>query len=96
MINEEQYHQILQRCETLQKENDELKALLRVHGIEYTLKKDEAVDSLYSPIIFPSIRLTLDDKVKLFRSLFKGREDVYAKRWQSRTTWKDGYQPVCN
>jgi len=34
-------------------------------------------------------------KVALFRSLFKGREDIYAKRFESRKTGKSGYQPVC-
>ena len=39
--------------------------------------------------------LSLQDKVTLFRSLFKGREDVFARRWYSRTSGKSGYQPVC-
>lgn len=40
-------------------------------------------------------RLSLQEKVDLFRSLFKGREDVFARRWYSRTSGKSGYQPVC-
>jgi hypothetical protein len=35
------------------------------------------------------------DRVALFRSLFRGREDVYALRWESLKTGKSGYQPVC-
>ena len=35
------------------------------------------------------------EKIELFRSLFKGREDVFARRWQSTTSGKSGYQPVC-
>ncbi|HAN09788.1 MAG TPA: helicase [Clostridiales bacterium] len=35
------------------------------------------------------------EKVKLFMSLFRGREDVYAKRWESKKTGKFGYSPVC-
>lgn len=35
------------------------------------------------------------EKIDLFRSLFRGREDVFAKRWQSTTSGKSGYQPVC-
>ena len=31
------------------------------------------------------------DKVSLFRSLFKGREDVYPKRWENSKTGKSGY-----
>ena len=34
-------------------------------------------------------------KVSLFRSLFRGREDVYARRFESRKTGKSGYSPVC-
>lgn len=34
------------------------------------------------------------DKINLFMSLFKGRIDVYAKRWQSKEG-KSGYSPVC-
>lgn len=35
------------------------------------------------------------EKISLFRSLFCGREDVFARRWYSKTTEKSGYQPVC-
>ena len=34
-------------------------------------------------------------KVALFRSLFRGREDVYPKRFESLKTGKTGYQPAC-
>ncbi len=35
------------------------------------------------------------DKIELFKSLFKGREDVYPKRWENIKTGKSGYSPVC-
>lgn len=35
------------------------------------------------------------EKIRLFRSLFRGREDVYPKRFESRKTGKSGYQPDC-
>lgn len=34
-------------------------------------------------------------KIRLFRSLFRGREDVYARRFESRRTGKAGYSPAC-
>jgi hypothetical protein len=34
-------------------------------------------------------------KIALFRSLFRGREDVYPRRFESRKTERTGYQPVC-
>ena len=36
-----------------------------------------------------------DAKITLIRRLFKGRQDVYAKRWESPKTGKSGYQPAC-
>jgi superfamily II DNA or RNA helicase len=36
-----------------------------------------------------------EDKIALFRSLFRGRDDVYPRRFESRKTGKSGYQPVC-
>jgi superfamily II DNA or RNA helicase len=38
---------------------------------------------------------TSGEKVALFRSLFRGREDVYPRRFESRKTGKSGYSPVC-
>ena len=35
------------------------------------------------------------EKIALFRSLFTGRSDVYAKRWKSTKTGKSGYAPDC-
>jgi superfamily II DNA or RNA helicase len=34
-------------------------------------------------------------KIALFRSLFRGREDVYPRRFESKRTGKSGFQPVC-
>ena len=36
-----------------------------------------------------------DRKIELFRSLFIGREDVYAKRFYNLKTGKSGYVPAC-
>lgn len=38
---------------------------------------------------------TRADKVRLFRSLFRGREDVFPTRFVSRKTGKPGYTPEC-
>jgi superfamily II DNA or RNA helicase len=35
------------------------------------------------------------DKIKLFRSLFRGREDVYPRRFENHKTGKSGYAPAC-
>lgn len=36
-----------------------------------------------------------DEKIRLFRSLFRGREDVYPRRWESAKTGRSGYSPAC-
>jgi hypothetical protein len=34
-------------------------------------------------------------KIRVFRSLFRGREDVYPRRFESRKTGRAGYAPAC-
>jgi hypothetical protein len=40
-------------------------------------------------------RSPAEAKIALFRSLFRGREDVYPRRFQSRKTGRAGYSPAC-
>ena len=42
-----------------------------------------------------SVPKTPAAKVKLFRSLFRGREDVFPTRFVRKTTGKPGYAPAC-
>ncbi|MDY6951103.1 MAG: DEAD/DEAH box helicase family protein [Thermodesulfobacteriota bacterium] len=35
------------------------------------------------------------EKIRLFRTLFRGREDVFPRRFESAKTGKSGYQPCC-
>ena len=89
--------EIIARLHDLEEENSMLRSLLFKHGIAYEEAKLETV------VLAPKSekqdsamhRLSLQEKVELFRSLFKGREDVFSKRWYSDTSKKSGYQPVC-
>ncbi len=36
----------------------------------------------------------MDDNIRLFFSLFQGRPDVFAKRWENRQG-RNGYAPAC-
>ena len=38
--------------------------------------------------------LSSQEKIQIFRSLFRGREDVYAGRWESKSG-NSGYSPAC-
>jgi superfamily II DNA or RNA helicase len=78
----------------LRAENSMLKSLLVKNGIDIPQRvviTDTATVST-RPIGNP---LSPDAKVKLFRRLFQGRNDVYPIRWQSPNTGKSGYSPVC-
>jgi hypothetical protein len=35
-------------------------------------------------------------KIALFRSLFRGRDDIHPRRFESRKTGKSGYSPACS
>ena len=74
---------LLGRIKELEAENTELRKRLG-EDVTPTEKKPTAMQNL-----------SLQEKVDLFRSLFKGREDVFARRWYSKTSGKAGYQPVC-
>ena len=92
---QKKYNLLVTQNEILRKENTELRSLLCAHGIEYKPRPTNVIDSIYSPISLPVFKLSLDERVALFMSLFKGREDVFARRWFSKSTGKAGYQPVC-
>ncbi len=47
-----------------------------------------------SPVQRVSV-LSTDEKVALFRRLFRGRDDIWALRWESKTSGKSGYSPAC-
>ena len=40
-------------------------------------------------------RSSSEEKIRIFRSLFRGREDVYPRRFESRKTGRAGYAPAC-
>ena len=90
------YNKLLSQYELLHEENEVLRSLLKSHGIEYeTRMKEDMNKPIYSLVSVPTITLSIDERIRIFQSLFKGREDVFARRWFSKTTGKSGYQPVC-
>ncbi|UUZ62620.1 hypothetical protein LP417_22085 [Polaromonas sp. P1-6] len=77
----------------LRAENDALKALLAQHGIVVTQPSNFNIgDAALQPNVN---ELSPNAKVKLFRRLFRGRDDIYPVRWTSTTTGKSGYSPHC-
>ena len=86
------------RVEALEKENRELRCRLGLPEEYSTETESHKFDVLVQPITpAPSVhmRSTPEEKIRLFRSLFRGREDVFARRWYSVPKKKGGYAPVC-
>jgi superfamily II DNA or RNA helicase len=57
-------------------------------------------DGRYDPISAKPLRVgsnfSAQEKIKLFRTFFRGREDVYAVFWFNERTGKKGYSPACD
>lgn len=88
---------LMKRLHELEEENKRLRSLLAEHGIPFKAYVHDCnlTASQFSNSTDSTIHLSLQEKVELFQRLFKGREDVFARRWYSNATKKSGYQPVC-
>jgi superfamily II DNA or RNA helicase len=83
----EKYQILLAENKTLKEENEELKA-------RFGLYESHGQNRIEQEVATPCSITNPADKISLFMSLFKGRDDVYAKRWQSKDG-RSGYAPVC-
>ena len=93
------YQELLSRVQQLQVENEKLKVeIARYKSLVRSEHKQEVQVGMLPQNTTqpPANHLSLEEKVKLFRSIFRGREDVFARRWHSNKSRKSGYQPVCN
>lgn len=70
----------------LRAENSRLAGLLDTHGIAWRAP---------AGTLPAAVALTTDEKVALFRRLFRGRPDVYPVRWENKAGSKSGYSPAC-
>lgn len=57
------------------------------------LSAEEPTQSAMSVAL--DVQATPTDKVRLFRALFRGREDIFPTRFTSKKTGKVGYAPAC-
>jgi hypothetical protein len=85
--------------ERLREEVERLKSILTKNSIplpELKLSEPSSTRCLPSPSEIAQLGTLSDNaaKIALFRSLFRGREDVYAERWRGKGgTWV--YRPAC-
>lgn len=78
----------------LREENARLKDLLTRHGIAWEEPTAPVTPSAPKESAPVQNHFTTEDKIVLFRRLFRGREDVYPQRWES-TKGTSGYSPAC-
>lgn len=92
------YEALQAENKTLKKENLSLKIRL---GLAAPLKDRSCPEEVQQDAfpVEPSRPVTTktdpSEKIHLFMSLFKGREDLYARRWESKDGTRSGYTPVC-
>ncbi len=84
-----------QELAALDEKRKELQARIKqLKGQKQSIADEQLpFDRLSVPIV--TNETSQEHKIALFRSLFRGREDVYPRRFESKRTGKSGYQPVC-
>ena len=100
----EKYNVLLEQVDRLAKENSRLKAKLRLQEAQAPRNTTQAIQMELltdgeSNDTNPHINIdsTSDSisKILLYMSLFRGRKDVYARRWKNKNKGTSGYVPVC-
>ena len=82
MLENMNRQELIELIEKLEKENKELKE--KIYG-----KQPEKIQ------IESNKAISNEEKIKIFMNVFRGRTDVFAKRYVSKKTGKAGYTPVC-
>jgi hypothetical protein len=81
--------------EQLRQENAQLKTVFKESPSPSAIKPKVKVHQPTSPLPTINQQSPVEEKISLFRRLFRGREDVYPKRWESKNN-NSGYSPVCS
>jgi superfamily II DNA or RNA helicase len=82
-------------CAKLRAENDRLRAIIARHDVHDGASASTVLQASSSSAAGVRQDSATADKVALFRSLFRGREDVYPIRWESKAG-RSGYSRACN
>jgi hypothetical protein len=82
-----------EQCEKLRRENTNLRALLGIKNSATKTMASPETNVVDRPNVTVTEVFTPDKKIALFRCLFRGREDVYAVRWEGKSG-KSGYSPA--
>jgi hypothetical protein len=86
------------QIQQLQAEIARLEVLLNEKKHDLTRLQEESKAAQTVPVVKPATStytMSVKDKITLFHCLFRGREDVYAKRYESKKSGQSGYLPAC-
>src|SRR4051812_38295108 len=61
-----------------------------------TVEVQSTPTSQMADVVAGPAALSNAEKVALYRSLFRGRDDVFPRRWENAKTGKAGYAPACH
>jgi len=61
-----------------------------------TVEVQPTPTSQMADVVAGPAALSNAEKIALFRSLFRGRDDVFPRRWENAKTGKAGYAPACH
>jgi hypothetical protein len=81
----------------MERTRDQLQARMQALRLELA-SASNATDPGVPPTLAPSATTpqTPAEKVRLFRTLFRGRADVFPVRFVSKKTGRAGYAPACS
>jgi len=82
-----------EECQRLREENAHLRAMLGINQSPPNEAVPQAAQAANVSSTSKSGVSTPEEKISLFRNLFRGREDVFAIRWQGKSG-KSGYSPA--
>src|SRR5260370_39608623 len=90
---QERLKTVQEECQRLRGENAHLRAML---GINQSPSNEPVPEAVPGPKLSSTTIggvCTPEEKISLFRNLFRGREDVFAIRWEGWSV-KSGYSPA--
>lgn len=82
-----------EECQRLREENAHLRAMLGINQSPPNEAVPQAAQAANVSSTSKSGVSTPEEKISLFRNLFRGREDVFAIRWEGKSG-KSGYSPA--
>lgn len=97
-VDESEVDALRRELDDIQAENARLRALLGLDREGRSNATNAWEPTLFTPdapaLLSVDRNSPVEEKIALFRSLFQGRDDVYALRWENLSTGRSGWAPA--